>query len=234
MVTWYNVLMTTTTTSLDQFLRTQASLDPFADAKPAEAGTASAAPAQATDKQIAFLKRLMLERPAYCAERGRRVEDLDAAPVSKRQASLWIDALLAVPKEAVAKTEGAPAAAALREGIYKKDGAFYKVYFTRQSRQLVAGKLHVTLGDGGEFLTADWEYLGKAGLRLLTAEDKCSHEEAAAFGHMYGICCNCLAELNDPISVHHGYGPVCADKNDWPRLTAREYARLLAEQGVQA
>jgi hypothetical protein len=42
-----------------------------------------------------------------------------------------------------------------------------------------------------------------------------SAEQAAEFGALYGICCNCGRDLTDETSIFHGYGPVCAARNGW-------------------
>jgi hypothetical protein len=41
-------------------------------------------------------------------------------------------------------------------------------------------------------------------------------ESAIMKGQAYGHCCFCGLELTNKISVHHGYGPICADKYGLP------------------
>lgn len=41
-------------------------------------------------------------------------------------------------------------------------------------------------------------------------------ESAIVKGQAYGHCCFCGLELVNAISVHHGYGPICADKYGLP------------------
>ena len=41
-------------------------------------------------------------------------------------------------------------------------------------------------------------------------------DQAAQFGALYGVCCNCGRELSDERSIHAGYGPTCAANNGWP------------------
>lgn len=198
--------------------------DPFADL--ATGSAAKQGPPAATAKQIAFMTKLLDEK-----DHGFDTEAIASMLTQSRKAvSSHIDFLMSRPRKA---TPNSSAGIVLKEGIYKKDNDFFKVYMTRTSRQQVVGKLHLTLREDGSLLTADWEYLGKAGLLLLTPEDKCTQDEAAAFGSMYGCCCNCLALLNDPISIHCGYGPVCADNNGWWRPTPGEYARILEAQGLE-
>jgi len=211
---------------------------PFAGV--ATASPAPAGPQGATDKQKAFLRRLLDERPTFRDAKAYRVELL-----TKRSASEIIDWIIAnVEKE---KVNNAPASD-IAFGIYFKHGEFYRVYLTRESKQKVAAKLLVVRdgkrdehgdlirdenGYAVEPAECDWEYLGKAGLTRLTPDDKCSHEEASKFGAMYGVCCACAADLNNPISVYHGYGPVCAGHNGWPRLTPRQLAKVYENRGVK-
>lgn len=207
--------------------------DPFAGLATATQAPAPAAP-PITPPQERYINNLCAERPMFMDVMNYWPDNV--AKFTKRQASAVIEELLATPKEA----RSAPAAtAALTEGIYRKSGRFYRVYLTRTSRQQVAAVLHVlrdavrdAAGNIVESGAAEWDYLGKAGLKQLALSDKCTQEEAASFGALYGICCNCLAELNHPISIHCGYGPVCASKNGWWRPTDTEYAAILTAAGV--
>ena len=42
------------------------------------------------------------------------------------------------------------------------------------------------------------------------------HKQAAIHGHAYNYCCFCSRELTNAVSVHLGYGPICADKYGLP------------------
>jgi hypothetical protein len=61
--------------------------------------------------------------------------------------------------------------------------------------------------------------------------------EAVAAGHATGACCFCRRALTDARSVHHGYGPICAEHYGLPwdadrataRVENREAALPLAE-----
>lgn len=61
-----------------------------------------------------------------------------------------------------------------------------------------------------------WEYNGRAILPRLSDATRLTAEEAAAFGHDHGSCVFCARDLNDPVSVEHGYGPVCAENFGLP------------------
>lgn len=55
-----------------------------------------------------------------------------------------------------------------------------------------------------------WEYIGRRGVfNSLTADTLLSVEEAAEFGHLYGICACCAADLTNEDSIARGIGPVC-------------------------
>ena len=58
---------------------------------------------------------------------------------------------------------------------------------------------------------ATFEFDGGA-IRKITPEDRMSLEDAKAFGHVYGVCCNCGATLTDEKSIAAGIGPYCAKK----------------------
>jgi hypothetical protein len=49
---------------------------------------------------------------------------------------------------------------------------------------------------------------------------------AVARGHASGNCCFCGRELTDARSVHHGYGPVCAENYGLPWDADRDVARV--------
>lgn len=57
-----------------------------------------------------------------------------------------------------------------------------------------------------------WVYEGKKPFAILTPEALVGIEQAAAFGHEFGRCLNCNAELTDPDSVARGMGPTCAKR----------------------
>lgn len=59
-----------------------------------------------------------------------------------------------------------------------------------------------------------WEYAGMAS-RFVTVADKMTKEEAVRFGHDFGICCVCGAQLDDPNSVEAGIGPICGKKSEY-------------------
>lgn len=166
-----------------------------------------------TEKQEAFLNRLLDERPAL-----RDVENLwpdNIAKLTKRQASSKIDEILKTPKEAKASTssEGAPVT---EDGMYRtEDGTIFKVQIAvHGSGNLYAKKL-VALDEPKvmktKTVTHVFEYAPGA-IRKLTADDKMTLEEAKAWGALYGTCCCCGATLTNETSIAAGIGPVCGSR----------------------
>jgi hypothetical protein len=144
----------------------------------------------ATPRQISFLRTLADERGVELV--GTR----DPAGLNVGEASNLIEVLLGMPKPT------AVAVAELEIGMYRvANGDIYRVQRSRESGRLYAKKL-------------DWannSFVYEAGaLRVLTADDRMTLDEAKAWGVETGICCVCSAFLTDPKSVEAGIGPVCA------------------------
>jgi len=144
----------------------------------------------ATPRQISFLRTLADERD-YDLSRH------DLSTLTVREASETIEHLLARPR-ATAVTF----VAELELGMYRlANGDIYRVQRSRESGRLYAKKL-------------DWAnntFVFESGaMRLLTADDRMTLDEAKAWGVETGICCVCSAFLTDPRSVEAGIGPVCA------------------------
>jgi hypothetical protein len=146
----------------------------------------------ATPKQISFLTSLASEREYDLAERK-------SAGLTVREASELIEFLLAMPKPAsrVSFVE-------LELGMYRlANGDIYRIQRSRESGRLYAKKL-------------DWAnntfVFEQGAMRLITADDRMTLDEAKAWGVETGICCVCSAFLTDPKSVSAGIGPVCASR----------------------
>lgn len=101
------------------------------------------------------------------------------------------------------------------EGFYKQGGVFYKVQTSRYGAR--PGRRYAKIlykpeqpGDRPR-----WEYVPGV-VNVLTAEDKISAEDAAAFGKLYGICIFCSRDLTDERSIYVGYGAKCAENHGLP------------------
>lgn len=155
----------------------------------------------ATAKQIAFARRLYVER--YPAENIDEMVEIFSS-LTSRNASITIDNLLSMPRQRRQQTPSRPAVT--EPGMYRKGDDFYRVQRSRGSGNLYAKRLVVSEFGKGHFEYASGAIFG------LSDEDRMSVEEAKQFGFAYGICCVCSAELSDPKSVAAGIGPVCAKR----------------------
>ena len=153
-----------------------------------------------TARQQAFLDKLL-------GEKSVEVETLEAIALqrvegmSTRQASGWIDYLLAQPRRAASATS----ATVTEDGMYQTpEGVIFKVQIAKQG----SGNLYAKRLDTD---TLSFVYAPGA-LRDLTPAMKMSLEAAQAFGRLYGVCCQCGRDLTDEDSIAAGIGPVCAGK----------------------
>ncbi len=167
----------------------------------------------ATEKQVNFLKKLMIERDLPFTQ-----ESLDK--LSKKDASALISTLLDDPKP-VRKIKPATSTSGSDDkvteaGMYRnpQTGEIFKVQkAVHGSGHLYAKKLIVE-GDGND-ATAYFE-MARGAIFKLRASMKMTTEEAKAFGSLYGMCISCAAVLTDEDSQHNGYGRKCASNNGWP------------------
>jgi Family of unknown function (DUF6011) len=90
-------------------------------------------------------------------------------------------------------------------GAYKHDEDIYKVQKSRQSGNLYA-KILVVGDRKGRF-----EYAPGA-IKLLSASERMTLEQAKEYGAEFGVCCNCGATLIVEKSIEAGIGPVCAKR----------------------
>lgn len=86
-------------------------------------------------------------------------------------------------------------------GHYMLDGVVYRVRPARESNHLYAVRLEGT----------KWVY-AKGIMSRLSATNKLSLEEAAAYGQATGVCAVCGRLLTDPDSIARGIGPICLSK----------------------
>lgn len=95
------------------------------------------------------------------------------------------------------------------DGMYQtSDGTIYKVQIAKNgSGNLYAKRLILDTDQRGT--SARFEYAPGA-IHNLYADQRMTTEQAAAFGALYGICCNCGRDLTDEDSIARGIGPICA------------------------
>lgn len=189
-----------------------------------------AAEAPATEKQLAYLKALLMDRPGWAS---RQTGFADAATMTKREASYWIGEAKKVPAEP--KPDGSPTPTGasympeIEDGIYRDGaGTYWKVYHTiHGNNSQVAKKLIIIPVEGTDpqTYTYEFEYVGRRGLKGLTEEMRLDEEAAKNFGKVYGFCVFGHA-LNRDESLYVGYGKTCAAKNGWWYPTAAELRKL--------
>lgn len=177
------------------------------DTYPRTRGNRRTTSSLATDKQVAFLAKLINER--VIGEAGTVTED-SLRTMTKAEASAAIEAALATPRPA-RTTRTAPAAPATTEvtdGFWTDGTSVAKVQYNLAGTSLY-GKLLDT--DSGK-----WNYT--AGMPNRIRRDgwtKLSLEQAKDLGVLYGRCCCCGRRLTDDSeggSISKGIGPVCESK----------------------
>lgn len=144
----------------------------------------------ASDKQVAFIEKLLAER--VCES------EVKLAELTSFDASLLIKQLLQAPHKS-APARPTQIAEGLAEGLYQTDLGIYRVELSEQGR-LYARHLNPAGG---------WTYERGAVYRL-TPSQRMTLAEAREFGVKYGVCCVCGRLLSDSESVANGIGPICA------------------------
>lgn len=162
----------------------------------------------ASPKQIAFLDRLLEEKNAPAA----LLDDLDVAResgLSTRDASRFIDGLLASPRKQVVKS----VVAKVDPGFYVVEGVIYKVQPSQSNPgRTYAKRLSLNVNEDGSVEAISWEY-ARGALSLIASHGReLTLEEAKGFGRTHGFCCICARLLTNEQSVEAGIGPVCASK----------------------
>ena len=153
----------------------------------------------ATDKQAAFLRKLIAERNAVTDPFfTTTAEALSNGTLTTAQASDAIDRLLAMPRNA------STAAAELEAGIYLLGDKVVKV----QRAVHGSGNMYAKVLDPS---TGKFDYTPGL-IRELTADQRMTLEQARQYGAIYGVCCNCGRTLTNEDSIEAGIGPVCASR----------------------
>jgi hypothetical protein len=156
----------------------------------------------ATEKQIAFLIKLLAEKIEDPAQSLAAITWVQEHKLSKATASAKIDEYMKMPsvRKAFSSTPE------LDEGMYKVGEDIFKVYFTRGDEQRAPQLVTKQLIEG------HFEYTGKRPLNFITAEHRMTLDEAKEYGKVTGTCCNCGRLLTNEESIAAGIGPICATK----------------------
>lgn len=167
----------------------------------------------ASDKQIAFIRRLLAER--VIPDGADIPAEIDT--VSKRAASALIDILTRAdykPRE-TAKPERAE----LEAGMYRVGETIYKVQRAvhgsgrMYAKRLVKLDAPYTKTSRGKEVKVTHEFVMASGaITRIRDEHRMTLAEAIDYGAIYGVCCRCAATLTDECSIEAGIGPVCASK----------------------
>lgn len=92
------------------------------------------------------------------------------------------------------------------EGMYRMDGAIFKVQVAHHGSGKPYAKRLVQDGE-----TWSFEYAPGA-IRTLHSGHRLTLEQAKEFGALYGTCCVCGRTLTNEASIEAGIGPICAGK----------------------
>ena len=162
----------------------------------------------ASDKQVAFLTRLLTERET--AHAARLQAEVNSGELTSKKASELITWLLNAPRVTaptpVASSTPAAPVVTITDGFYELDGTAYKVQLNLAGTKLYGKKL----------VEGTWEYVaGVVGVLTRGNAQPLSEELAAKLGHLYGTCVICNRRLTDEGSIAKGIGPVCAAKQGW-------------------
>lgn len=171
----------------------------------------------ASEKQIAFLTRLIGERDlSGLSESDRRKINFvtrGGHPTSAGTSTL-IDVLLEAPMS--------ESAAELKKGeIHVVDGSYVRVHISQGSGMpyaCVAEILREAIWADGKVVEpgeVEWTFVSGLVTKLSTAT-RATAEQAKGFATLAGRCIFCSHAIDTPESTAVGYGPVCAAKNNLP------------------
>lgn len=181
-------------TAINRSERTIASVHPsrMGQAVPVNIGGRVVTRKLASDKQRAFLGKLLAER-----EHDGFTLPTDR-PLTSGEASKMIDILLDAPRKQTTRPLATP-------GYYLHGEDVYQVVLTKDKSRTYAKRMVI---DGNK---GRWEYAPGVGA-LLADMVPLTAEAAGALGQVTGVCMICGAELTNPESIERGIGPICASR----------------------
>lgn len=173
------------------------------------------APAPATERQLSFLRKLMVDKAELLGKTEDEVaEELDRGigGLSKTYASQMIDRTIAMIAE-LGANGGAKAtiltdhtAPELEDGFYElPDGRLVKIIHAVHGSGRQYGKVLNTATGGFDLLRGAVKLVRDGGTALTL-------DRAKELGHLYGMCIRCGATLTDETSIANGIGPICAQR----------------------
>ncbi len=160
-------------------------------------------PEKPTAKQLDFAHKLADSRELPPRHYLAEVEDVHASinGMNKREIGDFIGEMKERPQSA---SRLPTSRIYVEEGMYLMDGKVYKV----QRAVHGSGHLYAKVFNSGigKF------QVSQGAITRLRAEHKMSREDAAKYGHLYGVCMVCGRTLTDEESIEAGIGPICANK----------------------
>jgi hypothetical protein len=190
----------------------------------------------ASEKQVAFLTKLVGEKQMLAEIEKTVTGQIASGELTTKQASGYIDYLLRQPR----KPQPPRADEVTEPGLYERDGRVYKVQRTKDGQRMYAKVLVVTetVQDcEGHESTGSEEYDGEdmgstvycdgtcrptkkkakyeyapGAFRVLDASAKIGLERANELSLQVGVCMVCGRTLTAKESVTRGIGPICAGR----------------------
>jgi hypothetical protein len=159
-----------------------------------------------------YVVQLAYTVPAEQSETGKAYRTTSAV-IQQSDVSKFIDNLKKCSDRG--QSQLTPIKQAVTEaGMYKHNDTIYKVQMAvHGSGKLYAKKLVPTGTEStkGGVPKFRFDYAPGA-MKMLSADERLSMEDAMAFGRLYGSCCVCGRTLTNELSIHLGIGPVCGGR----------------------
>ena len=182
------------------------------------------APAVASDKQVAFIKKLADERAYGDTYVQTQLDAWHVATVeefTKQAASNVIGVLMNEPYKSGAKKGDKPNVEAT-PGYYSDGKDFYEVVESKAGRKYAKVLVTRVVGSCGgceacdgedtcKKYKASWSF-AQGAMKNFQSWMAVSDEQAAEFGKKYGVCMVCARTLTKTESIEAGIGPICAGK----------------------
>ena len=188
----------------------------------------------ATQDQVSAMIKVALDAPrkagapagrknnygAACVLCGIYVQPGEGTIARKASGKGWDTSHTTCPEVPAATVESI-AAAPVEAGVYVgPTGDLIRVQAGKKSARLYASIAAWPIREGNAGRKIVWQYLGAAGLALVTADwHLITADEAQAIGLHTHHCMFCGTELSDErdgASIDRGYGPTCARNNGLP------------------
>lgn len=179
-------------------------------------------PKVATEKQVAFIKRLLDERVVDDEYVHWLLCQIESGDLMSSGASVEIAVLMGKPKKnsSVRAQAHKPNVEAV-EGFYTYEGNTYEVKTSKTGHKYAMLLVVKEIGTCGgceacdgenacKKVKASWKY-EQGAMKNFQKFVRMTVEQAAEFGHKFGVCMCCGRTLTNPESIARGIGPICAE-----------------------